>query len=76
MEDYYCKNGSCENIAVYGYNSGENIFCKECSLTDMILSFLGIAPIFLKAKYVSIGTSAIDMILANTLLFRYCILKK
>ena len=39
MEDRYCKNGDCENIAVYGYNIGENIFCKECSLDDMILTF-------------------------------------
>ena len=39
MEDYYCKDGDCEEIATFGYNLGENIFCKIHMLNDMILSF-------------------------------------
>jgi hypothetical protein len=39
MEDFYCKNGACEQIATYGYNSAENIFCKDCALDDMIITF-------------------------------------
>lgn len=39
MEDFYCKNGDCAEIATYGYNSGINIFCKKDALDDMILTF-------------------------------------
>jgi hypothetical protein len=39
MEDFYCKNGDCEEIATYGYNPRQNIFCKKDALDDMVLTF-------------------------------------
>ena len=39
MEDIYCKDGDCMEVATYGYNSGENIFCKDHSLDDMMITF-------------------------------------
>ena len=39
MGDFYCKDGSCAEIATYGYNSSENIFCKTHMLDDMVITF-------------------------------------
>jgi hypothetical protein len=37
--DYYCRNNICKEFATYGYDQGENIFCKTHMLNDMILTF-------------------------------------